>query len=451
MTITDPMRVTILADADFVIRDARTAEPDTSVVVEDRRIGEVGQGPDIDRRRPSATVIDCRGMIVFPGLINAHTHLYQILGRGLGKHLTVRDWAQQVTYPIARRLTATEYYDAVLLACADAMRNGTTALVDHTTHYARFHADQSCRALSDAGLRGAVARGGADMSVTDPGENRPFEEDVEAVRAFVERWRSHPRVRPWVGPSGFHTCRPESLRRWKALADELGTRLHVHIAETIRGRPEAQAAGFAGEASWADSLGLLDPHTSIAHAVWVDADEMKILARRGVGVVHCPTSNQILASGIARIPEMRELGVTVALATDGPSSNDSLDMAAELKSCALIHRAQSLDATIITAQDAFRFATEGGATVLGEARLGRIEPGYAADLVAVRLAGNPSLTPCHDPISSLAFHGSGRDVALVMVDGRVLFQDGRFTMIDVPALITRVQQTVRRLRAGPGR
>jgi 5-methylthioadenosine/S-adenosylhomocysteine deaminase len=432
------MNRTLLADADYVIQDADTVLPRASLLIEDGTITAIGPASQLSTRAEGATTIDCRGVMLMPGLINAHTHLYQVLTRGVGKSTAVRDWLRQVTYPCARALSGDEYHDAVLLACADGIRNGSTAVVDHPTHYTRFHVDESMKAIDASGLRGAVVRGGSDMSIVDANEIRPLDTDLQAAEAFVERWGTDGRVRAWLGPSGFHNCSPAGLTRFKQLADRLGTRFHFHLAESSLSDHEAAAAGFPGETSHARALGLLDEQTSVAHAVWVGDDETDTLASCGCQVVHCPTSNQILASGIAKIPLMLERGVTVAIGTDGASSNDSQDMVAELKSAALIHRAKTLDPTVITEQQVFRAATEGGARAMGITKLGRLAEGYIADVTGLQLAGNPCLAPCNDPVAAAVYHASGRDVCLTMVGGRVLYDRGRFTTIDIDALIDRV-------------
>ena len=434
---------TLLADATFVVQDAHTVQRNASLMIEDGKITGVGNRSDFPPFDEQDT-IDCSGLILMPGLINAHTHLFEVLTRGLGKQWRVRQWAERVIYPMARKLSDQEYFDAVLLACADAIRNGTTAIVDHSTHYARFHADESCRAILAAGLRGAVARGGADQSLVDPGETRPLAEDIEQIREFVGRWQGSGSVQPWVGPAGFHTCSPGSIRAYKQLATELGVRFHTHLAESAEGREDAMAAGHMGETSWARALDLMDPSTSFAHVVYVETDELDLLAESGCQIAHCPTSNQILASGTASIPLMREKEIPIALATDGASSNDSLDMVAELKAATLIHRAVSRDATITSAEDAFEAATLGGAAVLGIENLGRLAEGYLADVVGLQLEGNPSLTPCTDPVSALAFYASGRDVVLTIANGITLYWRGDFLNIDVQETIDRVNATVAR-------
>ncbi len=432
------MALTLLADADFVIirRDAWLRR--ASVAVRDRRIEAVGPAADLAARFPDATRLDCRGRILLPGLINAHNHLYQILLRGLGKRFSLEAWARNLTYPVTRGLAEADHYHGVLLACLDCLRNGTTAVIDMPTHYARHHATAARRALQDAGIRGAVVRAASDTSRFDPGENLPPASDLAAATDFLAGGGDHGRVQSWLGPSGFHSTSPEMMQRMKGLVRQAGSRYHVHLGESHAGLERARAAGFAGEVAWADSVGILDAQTSVAHGVWVNDAEIDLLRRAGAQVVHNPASNMVLASGVAPIARMRAAGVTVALGTDGPASNDGLDLFSEMKLAVLLQRVHSLNPLALTAADVFAICTEGGARVLGHSDLGRLEPGCLADITAVQAAGNPSLTPVYDPVESLVFHGSGRDVVLTMVDGEVLYHQGAFARLDATAVLAAV-------------
>jgi 5-methylthioadenosine/S-adenosylhomocysteine deaminase len=428
----------LLADADFVVCGATAVRRRASVAIAGSRIEAVGDAADLDDRYPAAERLDCRGLILLPGLVNAHNHLFQVLMRGLGKRYAVFDWVKRLTYPVTRRLDAADHYHGVLLACLDALRNGTTAIVDMPTHYARFHSDEAMRALQESGIRGAVVRTAADVSKVDPGENRPAGDDEAAATAFLDRWQGKGIVQAWLGPSGFHSASPELFRRMKALASRRGARFHIHLGESEVGRGRAREQGHVGEVEWADSLGLLDDRTSVAHGVWVNDTEVALLRRSGAQVVYNASSNQVLASGVANIVGMRAAGIPIALGSDGPASNDSLDMIAEMKTAVLLQRVHRLDALALAAADVLTMATEGGARVLGLADLGRLAPGYLADVVGVRCAGNPSLTPVYDPVESLVYHGSGRDVVLTLVDGRVVYRDGSFPAVDAARVLAEV-------------
>ncbi len=437
----------LLADADYVIVSARRFLERASVAIADGRIAAVGDPAALAAAHPGAERIDCRGQIVLPGLVNGHNHLFQVLMRGLGKRYAVFDWVKRLTYPVTRALRAADHYQAARLACLDAFRTGTTAVVDLPTHYARFHADESMRALQEAGMRGAVTRAASDVSAVDPGENRPAEEDRAAALAFLDRWQGKGIVQAWLGPSGFHSTSPELFTAMKRAARERGVRFHVHLGESEVGRRRARERGHVGEVAWADSLHLLDAATSVAHGVWVSDAEIELLARSGAQVVYNASSNQVLASGVANVGRMRQAGVPLALGGDGPASNDSLDMFAEMKAAVLLQRVHTLDPLALGAADVFEMCTEGGARVLGIERLGRLEPGWLADVVGVRHAGNPSLTPVYNPVESLVYCGSGRDVALTVVNGRVVYRDGRWPTIDAPAVFAAVEEIRRRIAA----
>jgi 5-methylthioadenosine/S-adenosylhomocysteine deaminase len=434
------MMHTLLANADFVIQRKGAFLRRASVCIRDHCIEAVGDATELDRRFPGASRIDCSGCILLPGLINAHSHLYQILLRGLGKRYSLFDWITRLTYPVARQLTAPAHDVAARLACLDAFRNGITAVVDMPTHYARFHASTVFRALQEAGIRGAVVCAGSDASSVDPGETRSLEQDLQAAAAFLDRHQGSGVLQAWLGPSGFHSASPDLLRRMKRLAVDRGVRFHVHLGESARGRDCARARGYAGEVAWAHSLGLLDAHTSVAHGIWVSEAEAEAFCRSGAQLVHNPTSNQVLASGVADIGRMRTMGIPLALGSDGPASNDALDMFGEMKAAILLQRVSTLDPLALTAADAFEMCTEGGARVLGIKNLGCIDTGYLADVVAVRARDNPSLTPIYDPIESLVYHGSGRDVVLTMVHGRIVYRWGAFLTLDSAEIFSRVGQ-----------
>jgi 5-methylthioadenosine/S-adenosylhomocysteine deaminase len=438
---------TLLSNADFVVQDRDSVLTRASVFVRGEVIEDVGAAEELARSHPDAAVVDCRGCIVHPGLVNAHNHLYQVLLRGLGKRFELWEWLRRVTYPVARGLRAEDHYHACLLACMDAIRNGTTAVVDMPTHHARHHADEALRALRETGLRGAVAVGMSDRFEIDEGEGRSPDEELRHAEGFLERWATPGIARPWLGPSGFHSTSPELLQQAKALATARGTRLHVHLAEVRASVPRAAAAGHEGEVAWALDLGLLDSSTLVAHAVWMQPGEHGPLAATGAQVVHNPVSNQLLAAGAAPVTRMRAAGVPVALGTDGPASNDALDLYPEMKAAVLLQRVTTLDPQAFTAQDAFELCTEGGARALGIDRLGKLRPGYLADVTAVQAHDNPRLTPVYNPIESLVLQACGRDVVLTMVNGRLLYERGRFATVDEHGVLGEARRIQREIAA----
>jgi len=438
------MATLLLKNIDFLVQDAQRTIRSAAVYIEGATIQDVGPSAELERRCEAGISIDLSGCIVTPGLINAHNHLYEIMSRGLAKDFGTEGWLAKAIYPIDRFMQGDDYYHAALVALADSLRQGTTTMIDMMTNYARFHADRAMEAFQQSGMRGALARASTNRSTIDPGEERPDEEDLEASEAFLKRWAGRGRVAPWLGPSGLFSCTPDLLKRLKDLANAHGARFTIHLNETHVQAQAARKAGYVGQIAQADRIGILDERSSIAHAVWAGDAELAIAARTGAQIVHNPMSNMILASGVANVPRMLQLGIPVGLGTDGPASNDSLDMVTEMKAAVLLHRVSTLDATIVRARDAFRMATELGAQVLGVGRLGRLEPGWLADVAAFRIA--PGMVPVYDPIESLVYSGSGRDACLTIVDGEVVYRDGAFTRLDLAESLARLAKTAEAIR-----
>ncbi len=434
----------LLHRADFLVQDAGHYLRGAALYIEDGVIRAVGPSAELEARQQADVSIDLSGCIVTPGLVNAHNHLYEIMSRGLGKDFGTEGWLAKSIYPVNRFMQGDDYYYAALVALADCLRQGTTTVIEQMTNYARFHADREMEAYRQCGLRGAVARASTNRSTIDPGEERPEEEDLKASEAFLKRWAGHARVAPWLGPSGLFSCTPDLLKRLKDMATAHGARFTIHLNETHVQAQLARREGFVGQIAQADRIGILDGRSSIAHAVWAGEGELAIAARSGAQIIHNPLSNMILASGVANVPKMLALGITVGLGTDGPASNDSLDMVTEMKAAVLLHRVNTLESTVLHARDAFRMATEAGARILGMERLGRLEPGWVADVAAFRIA--PGMVPVYHPVDALVYSGSGRDACLTVVDGEVLYRDGRYTRVNLPEALAHLEKTAEAIR-----
>lgn len=434
----------LLHGATSVVCSATEVLAGGAVCVDGQRIVAVGLSAELERAHPDADRIDCSGLVLTPGFVNGHNHVYGILCRGLGKDLTTEQWLQRLVLPVNSVLDGDDLYAAAMLVCADAFRTGTTGMIEQATNLARFHADAEFRAFDEAGIRGGLARGASTVSTIDPRDTGDPDEEVAAVARFLDRWDRSERVRPWVGPSGLFACDPETLVRLKDLAGERGARYVIHLSETRAQVEFAERNGYSGQIAWADALGLLDSDTVVAHAIWSSPAEIEILARRGAHVVHSPISNMLMASGITDITAMLAAGINVALGADTPAANDSQDMISEVKMTALLQRISKLDPAVLDARACWRMGTEGGASVLGHPDdLGRLDEGCLADIVGFQVDGNPCMTPMHDAVSSLVFHGSGRDVALTMVDGRVVYERGAYPTIDLKDVIAHVETVVK--------
>lgn len=434
------MTTLLLHDAEWVVCSSDRQLRGGAVAIEGERIAAVGASEELAARFPDAERIDCSGAIVTPGLVNPHNHVYKILGRGLGKDMTTEQWLRRLVYPVNDVIDDEDFYWSALLACADALAGGTTTMVEQLTNLARFHADAEFRAFRDSGMRARVARASSTASTIDQRENGDPDREVEATAAYLERWAGEELVRPWVGPSGMFSCDPATLTSLKELARDRGAGYAIHLSETREQLELAQANGYSGQIEWAESLGLLDERTVVAHAIWISDAEVELLAASGCHVVHNPTSNMLMTSGVAPVPKLLAAGVKLAVGSDGPCSNDAQDMLAEMKMASLLQRAVTLDPTILDARTCWRMGTDAGAAAIGhEGELGRLEPGWLADVAAFRIAGNPAMQPVYDPIASLVYHGSGRDACLAIVAGNVRYRDGNFTDLNLERALRHVQ------------
>lgn len=380
---------------------------------------------------------DGRSLLV-PGLVNAHTHLAMTLLRGVGADEPLERWLERHVWPRERRMAPEDVYWGALLGAVEGLMGGTTAFVDMY-----FHADAVARAMRDAGVRASVAVGLA-------GEGEAFEAALERAGRTVADWSGAVggRVEVRLGPHAPYTCPPASLRRTARAAEELGCGIHIHLAETEGEVERALAEHGRTPVQLAADAGLLDRPAQVAHVVWPRAEDLPLLARTGVAVAHCPTSNLQLGSGIAPALALADAGVRVAVGTDGPASAPGLDMLDGLRLAWLLAKGARRDPSRPTARDAFAWATRGGAQALGRDDVGRIAPGAAADLVLARL-DRPGLWPPPDDPYAVVVQGlRGQDVRAVVVDGRVRVRDGRPVGVDLDALRREVMARARRLKGG---
>jgi len=295
-------------------------------------------------------------------------------------------------------------------------------------------------------MRGAVARSSSSRSKISEAENWDADEDLKASRNYLESWIKNELVKPWIGPSMMITCEPSLISQLKKMANEFGTKFHIHLAETTGLVSEAKKQGYAGDVAWANAYGILDRNTVVGHAVWISEAELEIIKSSGSQVVHNPSSNQVLADGVAPVSKMLGSGITVGLGTDGPASNDSLDMVAEMKSCVLLSRVSTLNPNSLSAKQAFTMATQNGAKILGINNLGKVEKGAKADVACVRIRNNPSLNPIYDPIEALVYFGSGRDVCRTIINGRTVYDEGSFPTFDLEKSTSRLNEITERVR-----
>jgi 5-methylthioadenosine/S-adenosylhomocysteine deaminase len=322
------------------------------------------------------------------------------------------------------------------------IRGGTTTFADMY-----FYEDQVAEAAKEAGLRGVCAATVMDHPV--PGL-RDAEEGLRAAEAFLKKWSADPLVVPAVGPHAAYTVGPQTLLRAKALADRYRAPLIIHAAESPSEMRMVREKYGLTTVSHLDRVGFLGPNVLLAHAIWLTDDEIALLAVKGVGAAHCPSSNTKLASGVAPVPRMRRAGVRLGLGTDGPASNNDLDLFEEIDLALKLHKITTGDPAALTARDGVEMATLGGARALHlEKEIGSLEPGKRADLI-VLATDAPSAQPMYDVYSHLAYALKGTDVVTTVVEGQVLMEDRRLLTLDTAAIAARAREYRARIAAALG-
>jgi cytosine/adenosine deaminase-related metal-dependent hydrolase len=423
------------------------------VLVEDGAIARVGRGIDT----AGARIVDATGMIVMPGLINAHTHSNQSIEKGLCDALPLDAWMVVASYGGAgATLRPEDLYLSTLVGALEMVATGTTAVLDCPRCDQRWFdegMDQIMFAYRDIGMRANVAAQYSDLEFLDSlplsmiGEkgDRPrtarVPELIARLEPFLERWTArHPRLRPLLGPSSLPRCSVELFEASLELARRRGVGLHTHLLSAKSQVPLARERFGGSTVAFLERIGAIAPWTSFAHAIWLDDAEVERLGALGGTIVHNPVSNLKLGAGIAPVPAMLRAGVTVGLGTDGASSNDSQNMFETLKSAAILQRPIVPRTEWPTALDALRMCWDGGAKAMGQP-LGRIASGYRADLAILR-PGELRLAPKEQIANQLVYAELGRSVDTVIVEGSVVMEGRRVITVDGPALLADAQRLV---------
>lgn len=394
------------------------------VGIENGRIAAIGAG---EKPPPRAdTVVDARGGIVMPGLVNAHTHLPMTLFRGLADDLPLADWLNQHIFPAeARHIHPTSAYYGAMTGCAELIRGGVSCICD-----GYFLENQVAQALLDAGLRGIAGQGVVDFpapGVPDPGQN------IDQAVRFMKTWTDRsPRISPSLFCHSPYTCSRDTLIRAKQAADKRGALFQIHVAETRAEIEQWREQHGVSPVRYLDELGILDANSLLVHAVWTDEPDIERIAKSGAGLVHCPESNMKLGSGIAPVPRFLSAGIPVALGTDGCASNNNLDMFGEMGMAARLHKVATGEPTVTNARAVVEMATISGARALGlESEIGSLEIGKSADILILDTR-TPQLTPLYHPESHIAYAASGAHVRDLMVGGSFLLRQQRFQTLDWP-------------------
>ena len=398
-----------------------------AVAVRDGRIEAVLPMAQAAQRFADYARVDLPGHALIPGLVNAHTHAAMALMRGIADDLPLMRWLQEHVWPVeAKHVSAQFVRDGTLLACAEMLRGGTTCMNDMY-----FFPEAALESALAAGMRAAL--GLIVIEFPSAYASGPDQYLAKGL-ALRDQWREHPRISFCLAPHAPYTVSDATFRKVAQLAAELELPVHVHLHETLEEIERSLAEHGVRPLQRLERLGLLGPNLISVHCVHLEAGEIALLGKHGCSVVHCPSSNLKLASGLAPVAALLAAGVNVALGTDGAASNNRLDLFQEMRSAALLAKAVARDAAAMPAHAALRAATLGGAIALGlEGRIGSIVPGKAADLAAVAF-DSIELQPAYDVVSHLVYACGREQVTDVWVGGERVLRDRTLTRLELPDL-----------------
>jgi 5-methylthioadenosine/S-adenosylhomocysteine deaminase len=416
-----------------------------AVAVAGGKIVAVGPAAELASAYQAAQTVDCAGRVVMPGLVNAHTHAPMTLLRALADDLRLDVWLMGYVMPVEREFVSPDFCRlGTLLACAEMIRSGVTCFAD--MYYFEEHV---ARAAADAGVRALC--GQTVLKFPSP-DAASYEDGLAAAREFIHRWKGHELIVPAVAPHAPYTCTEDILVACTALALETATPLHIHISETAQEVEDSRQEHDMPVVPWVKKQGLFEAKVLAAHCVHVDNGEIHTLQHYNVGVAHNPTSNLKLASGFAPVVEMLDTGLNVGIGTDGPASNNDLDMFEEMRLAALIAKGVGRDPTALPARRALQMATILGARALHMGSVtGSLEIGKQADMIVVDLStlhNSPAFGRDPNAIySQLVYAAKASDVQDVMVNGRWLMRQRRLLALNEADLTQAARDYARRIDA----
>jgi 5-methylthioadenosine/S-adenosylhomocysteine deaminase len=398
------------------------------------RIVAVGTKTEIDAKYRATARLDRPDAILAPGLINTHTHAAMSLFRGIADDLKLQDWLEKFIFPAEAKNVSPDFVRwGTRLGCLEMLLGGTTTFTDMY-----YFEDVVAEAAKEAGMRGVLGETIIGFPVADaktPADSLAFTEK------YLTRFHDDPLIVPAVAPHAIYTNSAETLKAARALANKHNAPFIIHLSETKKENDDSQAQNHMSPTRYLDSLGALTGRTLAAHAVWVDEADMAILKQRNTGVAHCPSSNMKLASGVAPIVRMLELGLAVGLGPDGPAgSNNDFDLFEEMDLAAKLQKVTTMNPQALPATAALEMATIRGARALGmEKEIGSLEAAKKADAIMVRI-DRPNAVPLYDAVSQMVYALKAGDVRDVMVNGKPVVRDGRILTLNQALVLQKAEE-----------
>ncbi len=395
---------------------------DGVVVVLGGKILDIGEEKEIVKKYQVAEIIDFGNSIVMPGMINTHTHASMSYFRGLADDLRLDDWLTKYIWPAEGKFVNPDFVkNATELACLEMVEAGVTTFNDMY-----FFADVTAGVVEQAGMRVMLGEGVIDFSTpsaVDPDEALKMNDEL------LEKYKNNPKINISLCAHSIYTCGEETLKKVLENSCKNNLPIHIHVSETKKENKDCLKQFGLSPVVYLDKLGLITDKTILAHSVWVDEVDIKILKKRKAKIAHCPISNMKLASGVMPFDKMQDK-LTIGLASDGPASNNTLDLFSEMRSCTLVHKVVNCEPTMASAKKVIEMVTIEGAKVLGlDKQIGSLEIGKQADLIGINL-NKARLTPIFNPYSHLVYACESSDVENTMVAGEFLMRDKRVLSLD---------------------
>jgi len=445
-----PIMNILIHDGTIITMSPEGIIHDGAVVIENSCIGDVGKTAELKRKYSGYERINAKGKVVIPGLVNTHQHAAMSLLRGYADDIPLREWLEKWIWPIEKHMSGHDVYVGALLTATESIMGGTTTV---NTMYHYTPEGNEAQALSEAGLRGIVGHVCFSWRKND---------DVKALRTLAHDWhnKADGLIRTSVDPHAPYTVSPDYMKELRTVASELNQKYgsseapiiwHTHIAET-EDEPKKVKEAFnvsfkGGIIEYLDSLDVLGNDVVAAHCVSLTQNDIEILKKRNAKVSHNPVSNLKLGSGVSPVPALEKAGVTVALGTDSPCSNNASDMFEIMKVAALLHKGVRKDPTLLSAEQVLRMATiEGAKALLWNKQIGSIEIGKRADLAIVDF-NKPHLCPLFNELSHLVYSAKAEDVETVLINGKIVMENREVKTLKTEKVLEMAEKTKEKLLA----
>jgi len=413
---------------------ARAILDDGAVAITGDAIVAVGPRAELEKKYDAKQTIDAKNSLVLPGFVNGHTHVPMTLFRGIHDDVTLNDWLYKYIFPAEAKNVTEEFVRwGTRLAAAEQIRSGVTTFADMY-----YFEDAVAEETKAAGMRGVLGETFIDFPAPDNKTNAAM---LEYTEKFLKKWQGDPLIHAAPAPHSIYTCSQKTLQDAAALARKYHAPILIHTSEMKKEWDDSLKNNGMSPVQYLEKIGLLGPDVVSAHCLFLDEDDRKTLAARGVGCVHNPSSNMMIASGVSPVPEMRAAGIAVGLGTDGPAgSNNDLDIMEEIDLAAKLAKITKMSPLALNAKAVVEMATIDGARALHmEKEIGSLEVGKKADLILISL-DEPNAVPMYDVYAAIAYSLKGSDVKTVVIGGRVVMRDHKLLTVDEAAAIAKARE-----------